>query len=120
MCAQETPSHVEKVLNSLVTETKGDTIMENILKTRIIFVGLGIFIAVCFFMLTGFRLPSAQESGGGYQFFKESDSSGVWVFDPDTGSSKYFDQEKGVVIINSYPMDTISVKTNIKTTEQQG
>ena len=94
--------------------------MENKLKTRMVYIVLGIFIAACFFMLTGFRLPGAQESVGGYQFFKESDSSGVWVFEPDTGTSKYFDVEKGIVIINSYPMDTISVKTNIKTTEQRG
>ena len=99
---------------------KGDATMENKNKIKMNYLVLGILIAVCFFMFTGFRLPSAQEPAGSYQFYKEKDSSGVWVFEPDTGSSKYFDVEKGVVIINSFPMDTISVKTNIKTIEQKG
>jgi hypothetical protein len=103
-----------------ILKRKGGVIMENRIKIRMNYLVLGILIAACFFMFTGFRLPGAQESGGSYQFYKEKDSSGVWVFEPDTGSSKYFDVEKGVVIINSFPMDTISVKTNIKTIEQKG
>ena len=94
--------------------------MENRIKIRLSYLVLGILIAACFFMFTGFRLPSTQDSGASYQFYKEKDSSGVWVFEPDTGTSKYFDVEKGVVIINSFPMDTISVKTDIKTIEQKG
>lgn len=103
-----------------ILKRKGDVIMENRIKTRMNYLVLGILIAACFFIFTGFRLPGVQEPGGSYQFYKEKDSSGVWVFEPDSGSSKYFDVEKGVVIINSFPMDTISVKTNIKTIEQKG
>ena len=94
--------------------------MESRIKIKIHYLIMGILIAVCFFMFTGFRLPSAPEPSGSYQFYKEKDSSGVWVFEPDSGTSKYFDVEKGVVIINSFPMDTISVKTDIKTIEQKG
>ena len=94
--------------------------MEKRINIKMKYLLIGILIAVCFFILTGFRLPSAPEPTGGYQFYKEKDSNGVWVFEPDTGTSKYFDVEKGVVIINSFPMDSISVKTNVKTIEQKG
>ena len=103
-----------------ILKKKGGVIMESSIRTRMSYLTLGILIAACFFMFTGFRLPGTQEPGGSYQFYKEKDSGGVWVFEPDTGTSKYFDVEKGVVIINSFPMDTISVKTNVKTTEQKG
>ena len=72
-------------------------------------------IAVCFAFLTGFRLPGGpQASGGNYQFYKEKESSGVWIFEPDTGTSKFFDVENGVVIINSFQMDSITVKSDVK------
>ena len=75
---------------------------------------LGILIVICFVLLSGFKLPSASEPGGTYQFFKETDSAGVWVFEPETGTSKFFDIEKGVVIINSFQMDSITVKSDVK------
>ena len=81
---------------------------------RIKYILFGILMAICFVMLSGFKLPSSPEPGGNYQFFKEKDSAGVWVFEPDTGASKFFDMEKGVVIINSYQMDSITVKSDAK------
>lgn len=74
----------------------------------------GVLIAIFFVLLTGFRLPSPQPSGGSYQFFKEKDTPGVWVFEPDTGVSKFFDMEKGVVIVNSFQMNSITVKSKAK------
>ena len=94
--------------------------MENRINIKMKYFLIGILIAVCFLIITGFRLPSAPEPAGSYQFYKEKDINGVWVFEPDTGTSKYFDLEKGVVIINSFPMDSISVKTNVKTIERKG
>ncbi|MBW1697076.1 MAG: hypothetical protein JRH18_06750 [Deltaproteobacteria bacterium] len=87
---------------------------------KLAYVLLGITIAVCFFLLTGFRLPGPPEPVGNYQFFKEKGSSGIWVFEPETGTSKYFDLENGQVIINSFQMDSISVKTDVKTTRSKG
>ena len=81
---------------------------------RIKYILFGILMAICFVMLSGFKLPSAPEPGGNYQFFKETDSTGVWVFEPDTGTSKFFDIKEGVVIINSFQMDSITVKSDVK------
>ena len=88
--------------------------MRQTVKVKMKYVIWGILTVICFIMLSGFRLPSPPESGGNYQFFKEKDSAGVWVFEPDTGASKFFDMEKGVVIINSYQMDSITVKSDAK------
>ena len=88
--------------------------MRQIIPVKIQYVVLGILIAVCFIMLSGFRLPSTPEPGGNYQFFKEKGGAGIWVFEPDTGTSKFFDMEKGIVIINSYQMDSITVKSDVK------
>ena len=93
--------------------------MNQTLISKFTFILLGMMIAICFFLLTGFKLPSPPEPGGNYQFFKEKDSTGVWVFEPDTGSSKYFDVENGQVIVNSFQMDSISVKTDVKTTRSR-
>ena len=88
--------------------------------SKMIYVLLGMLIMICFFVFTGFRLPSPPEQTAGYQFFKEEGKPGVWVFEPESGTSKYFDVEKGVVIINSFQMDSISVKTDVKTTRSKG
>ncbi len=93
--------------------------MNQTLISKFTFILLGMMIAICFFLLTGFKLPSPPESAGNYQFFKEKDSTGVWVFEPETGSSKYFDVEKGQVIVNSFQMDSISIKTDVKTTRSR-
>lgn len=93
--------------------------MESIFMPKIKYLILGFLIAAGFILVTGFRLPSPPAAGGSYQFFKEKDSPGVWVFEPDTGMSKYFDVEKGVVIINSYQMDSITVKSNAKILESR-
>lgn len=89
------------------------------IRTRMKFILLGIFVAVCFFIVSGFRLPTPPASNGSYQFFKEKESTGVWVFETDTGISKYFDLEKGVVIVNSFQMDSITVKSGVKTNESK-
>jgi hypothetical protein len=81
-------------------------------KISLIFVG--VVITICFLFFTGFRLPSPPDPTAGYQFFKEKNSTGVWVFEPETGTSKYFDIEKGMVVVNSFQMDSISVKTDAK------
>lgn len=86
-------------------------------KTKYLFCGF--LIAILFVLVTGFRLPSPQPSGGSYQFFKEKDNPGVWVFEPDTGVSKFFDIEKGVVIVNSFQMDSITVKSKVKILESK-
>ena len=83
-------------------------------KVKMKYVFLGMLAVICFIVLSGFRLPSPPETGSNYQFFKEKNSSGVWVFEPDTGTSKFFDIEKGVVIINSYQMDNITIKSDAK------
>jgi hypothetical protein len=88
--------------------------MRQTAKAKIHYIVLGILAAICFIMLSGFKLPSPPEPGGNYQFFKEKDSAGVWVFEPDTGTSKFFDIEKGIVITNSYQMDSITVKSDAK------
>ena len=88
--------------------------MQHTVKVKMKYVILGMLAVVCFIVLSGFRLPSPPEPGSNYQFFKEKNSSGVWVFEPDTGTSKFFDIEKGAVIINSYQMDSITVKSNAK------
>ena len=93
--------------------------MSQTLISKFTFILLGMMIAICFFLLTGFKLPSPPEPAGNYQFFKEKDSTGVWVFEPETGSSKYFDVEKGQVIVNSFQMDSISIKTDVKTTRSR-
>ena len=90
--------------------------MKPISTAKFKYVLLGALIVLCFVLFTGFRLPAPQ-TGGSYQFFKEKDSSGVWVFEPDTGVSKYFDVEKGVVIVNSFQMDSITVKSKVKILE---
>ena len=84
------------------------------------YVLFGMLIVICFFVLTGFRLPSPPEPTAGYQFYKEEGKPGFWVFEPESGTSKYFDVEKGLVIINSFQMDSISVKTDVKTTRSKG
>jgi len=84
------------------------------------YVLLGMLIVICFFVLTGFRLPGPPEPTAGYQFYKEEGKPGFWVFEPESGTSKYFDVEKGLVIINSFQMDSISVKTDVKTTRSKG
>ena len=83
---------------------------------QIKYVILGILIAAGFVIFTGFKLPGPSEQSGNYQFFKEKDTTGVWVFEPDTGTSKYFDIEKGVVIVNSFQMDSITVRSDVKST----
>jgi hypothetical protein len=88
--------------------------MNKTLISKFTYILLGMVITICFLLFTGFRLPSPPEPGGSYQFFKEKDSKGVWVFEPETGISKYFDVEKGQVVVNSFQMDSISVKTDVK------
>ncbi len=93
--------------------------MKSIYTTRTQYLIFGFLIAICFVWVTGFRLPSPPASNGSYQFFKEKDTSGVWVFEPDTGASKFFDIEKGVVIVNSFQMNSITVKSNAKILESK-
>jgi hypothetical protein len=93
--------------------------MKSILTTTTKYLFLGFLIAILFVLVTGFRLPSPQSSGGSYQFFKEKDTPGVWVFEPDTGVSKFFDMEKGVVIVNSFQMNSITVKSKAKILESK-
>jgi hypothetical protein len=80
---------------------------------------IGALVAICFALFTGFRMPGPSQTGGSYQFFKEKDHPGVWVFEPDSGVSKYFDVEKGVVIVNSFQMDSITVKSKVKILESK-
>ena len=93
--------------------------MKSIFTTKTRYVIFGALIAIFFVLVTGFRLPSPPATGGGYQFFKEKGTPGVWVFEPDSGVSKFFDVEKGVVIVNSFQMDSITVKSNVKISESK-
>jgi len=93
--------------------------MKSIFTTKTKYLFCGFVIAIFFVLVTGFRLPNPQPSGGSYQFFKEKENPGVWVFEPDTGVSKYFDIEKGVIIVNSFQMDSITVKTKAKILESK-
>jgi len=94
--------------------------MQPTVKIKIRYTVLGLLIGIGFVLLTGFRLPGPSQGGtAGYQFFKEKDSTGVWIFEPDTGTSKFFDREKGEVVINSYQMDTITVKAGAMPKQKQ-
>lgn len=104
----------------IIYPNEGGMDMKSIFTTKTKYLFLGFLIAVIFVLATGFRLPSPQPAGGSYQFFKEKENPGVWVFEPDTGVSKFFDMEKGIVIINSFQMDSITVKSNAKIVETKG
>ena len=93
--------------------------MKPIWTAKLKYVVLGALVVICFALFTGFRLPGPPQTSGSYQFFKEKDSPGVWVFEPDTGVSKFFDVEKGVVIVNSFQMNSITVKSKIKILESK-
>lgn len=93
--------------------------MQSIFTTKTKYIIFGFLIAIFFVLVTGFRLPTPPAAGGGYQFFKEKDTPGVWVFESDTGVSKFFDVEKGVVIVNSFQMDSITVKSKAKILESK-
>lgn len=91
--------------------------MKPISTAKFKYAALGALVVICLALFTGFRLPGPPQSSGSYQFFKEKNSPGVWVFEPDSGVSKYFDVEKGVVIVNSFQMDSITVKSDAKLLE---
>ncbi|RJQ61548.1 MAG: hypothetical protein C4530_06230 [Desulfobacteraceae bacterium] len=93
--------------------------MQPDIRNKMKYVLFGVLAALSFLILSGFRLPAPPSSDGSYQFFKEKESSGVWVFEVDTGTSKFFDVENGVVIVNSFQMDSITVKSKAKTNESK-